>query len=172
MNGLDIGLLLLIAVAALVSMGRGFGRTAFDALGLYGALWLASACAPLLAARLSLHAGGAAVNHSWAFGALFVVFGAVCLGVSWYCHGLTQFQAGMFDKLLALGAGTAAGVILAHVFVSAVVISDPQCVASAALVSQGSVGKELYSFPTYHTTLDFVTGAGTYHRELSSAGAK
>ena len=167
MNWLDMGLLLLIVAAALVGTARGFGRTAFDALGLYGALWLASTCAPLLAARLSLHAGGAAINHSWAFGLLFALFGAVCLAVAWYCHGLTQFQAGMFDKLLALSAGAAAGMILAHVFVAALVTADPQRVASAASVSEGSVGSELYSFPTYHSTIDFITGAGTYHHELS-----
>ena len=172
MNWLDILLLLLIVCVALIGMVRGFGRTAFDALGLYGALWLAAALAPLLAARLSLHAGGADVNRSWAFGLLFALLSAVCLGIAWYCHGLTQFQAGMFDKLLALGAGAAAGTILAHVLVSAIVTADPRQEASAALVGQGTVGTELYSFPTYHSAINTITGAGTYRRELPNVGGK
>ena len=49
-------------------MVRGFGRTVFDALGLYAALWLASALAPLLAAHVSLHAGGAGVNRAGRLG--------------------------------------------------------------------------------------------------------
>jgi uncharacterized membrane protein required for colicin V production len=172
MNWLDIVLIALIAGIALLGMARGFGRTAFDALGLYGALWLASTLAPLLAAHLSLHSGGADVNRSWAFGLLFIVLGGVCLGIAWYCHGLTQFQAGMFDKLLALVAGAVAGTILAHVLVSALVTADPQQEASAALVGQGTVGTELYSFPTYHTVLNTITGAGTYRRELPNVGGK
>ncbi len=81
---------------------RGFGKTAFDALGLYAALWIASALAPLLAAHVSLHAGGPGINQSWALGLLFVTFGALMLGVSWYVFGMTQLNAGMFDKLLGM----------------------------------------------------------------------
>jgi len=172
MNWLDILLLLLIAGAAALGLTRGFGRAAFDALGLYGALWLASTLAPLLAAHLSLHAGGAAVNRSWAFGLLFVLLGALCLGIAWYCHGLTQFEAGLFDKLFGLVGGIAAGMILAHGLVSTLVTSDPQREASAALVSQGTVGTELYAFPAYHSAIDTVTGATTYRRSLPNVGGK
>lgn len=172
MNWLDIVLLLLIVGVAVFGMARGFGKTAFDALALYGALWLASTLAPLLATHLSLHAGGAAVNQSWAFGLLFVVCGALCLGIAWYGYGMTQLNAGMFDKLFGGAAGVAAGMILAHGLVSALVTSDPQRVASAVLVRQGAVGLEMYSFPTYHATVDTITGAKTYRRALPDAGGK
>ena len=56
MNWLDIVLLLLIVSVAVFGAARGFGRTAFDALALYGALWFASTLAPLLAAHLNLSA--------------------------------------------------------------------------------------------------------------------
>ena len=172
MNWLDILLLLLIAGAAALGLKRGFGRAAFDAFGLYAALWLASLLAPVLAAHLSLTAAGAAVNRSWAFGLLFVLSSALCLGIAWYCHGMTQFEAGLFDKLFGLVGGIAAGMILAHGLVSALVTSDPQREASAALVRQGTIGTELYSFPSYHSAIDTITGAGTYRRELPNVGGK
>jgi len=172
MNWLDILLLLLIAGAGALGLTRGFGRAALDALGLYGALWLASALAPLLAAHLSLHAGGAGVNRSWAFGLLFLTSGALCLGIAWYCHSLTQFHTGLFDKLFGLAGGVAAGMIVAHGLVSTLVTADPQRVASAAPVRQGAVGTELYSFPAYHSVIDTITGATTYRRELPDVGGK
>lgn len=167
MNTLDVMLLLLIVGIGVVGMVRGFGRTALDALALYAGLWAASLTAPLVAARIILHAGGAAINQSWAFALLFLAFGAMLLGVSWYVYGLTQFDAGMFDKLLGLAAGLSGGVVLAHVLVSALVLGDPRCVASAAPVSTGTVGSELYSFSGYHAVMDTITGAKTYLRNTS-----
>ena len=115
MNWLDITLGVLIVALAVVGLVRGFGKTVFDALALYAALWLASTLAPVLAAHLSLHAGTPGVNQSWAFGSLFVGSSAgMLLGVSWYVFGMTQLNAGMFDKLLGMVAGVAAGMILAH----------------------------------------------------------
>ena len=168
MNGLDIGLLVLIVAVGVVGLVRGFGRTMLDTLALYAALWAASAAAPLLAARLSLHAGGAGINESWAFSLLFVIIGALLLGVSWYVYGLTQLDAGMFDKLLGLAVGLAAGMIVAHSIVAALVTADPQCVASAAMVGSGQVGSELYSFSNYHAVMDTITGAKTYMRDAPS----
>jgi len=162
MNSLDVGLLVLIAGVGAVGMMRGFGRTALDALALYAGLWAASLAAPLLAARISLHAGGAAINQSWAFALLFLVFGALLLGVSWYVYGLTQFDAGMFDKLLGLATGLSGGVIVCHVIVATLVTADPRCTASAAPVSTGTVGCELYSFSGYHAVIDLITGSKTY----------
>ena len=172
MNGLDIGLLALIVIIGVVGLVRGFGRTLLDTLALYAGLWGASLAAPLLAARLSLHAGGAGVNQSWAFGLLFLVFGALFLGVSWYVYGMTQFDAGLFDKLLGLAAGLAAGVIVAHSIVAAMVTADPMCVASAASVRSGTVGSELYSFSQYHAVMDTITGVKTYMRDGSAMAGK
>ena len=172
MNWLDILLLLLIVGAAALGLKRGFGRAAFDALGLYAALWLASALAPALAAHVTLQAGGAGVNQSWAFGLLFVLLGAFGLGLAWYCYGLVPLEAGLFDRLLGLVGGIAAGMILAHSLVSTLVRSDPQREASAALVTQGTVGSELYGFPAYHSALDTVTGATSYRRELPNVAGK
>ena len=172
MNWLDILLLLLIAGAAALGLKRGFGRTAFDALGLYAALWLAFTLAPLLATHITLSAGGAAVNRGWAFGLLFVLLGALCLGAAWYCHNMTHFEAGIFDRLFGLAGGVAAGMILTHGLVATLVTSDPQRTASAALVSGGTVGTELYSFPSYHSAIDTITGATSYRRELPNVAGK
>ena len=172
MNWLDIILGLLIAGIAVVGLVRGFGKTVFDALGLYAALWIASALAPPLAAHVSFQAGGPGVNLSWALGLLFVAFGALMLGVSWYVFGMTQLNAGMFDKLLGMVAGIAAGMILAHLVVTGLVTADPRLEASAAQVASGTVGNEMYSFPTYHSVMDAITGVKTYHRELLDVGGK
>ena len=171
MNALDIGLLVLIVAVGAVGMRRGFGRTLLDTLGLYAGLWMASLASPLLAARLSLHAGGAGINHSWAFSLLFIVFGALMLGVSWYVYGLTQFDAGIFDKLLGLTAGLVAGAIVSHALVYSLVTSDPKCIASAAPVASGSVGSELYSFASYHAVVDTITGSKTYMKDVPSDAA-
>lgn len=163
MNSLDVALLALIVGVGVVGMRRGFGRTALDALALYAGLWAASLAAPLLASHISFHTG-AAINHSWAFALLFLVFGALLLAASRQVYGMTQFDAGMFDKLLGLAAGLSGGVVLSHVLVSTLVIGDPHCTASAASVSTGTVGCELYSFSGYHAVIDLVTGSKAYMR--------
>ena len=172
MNWLDILLPLLLAGAALLGMARGFGRAAFDALGLYAALCLASFLAPMLAAHLTLTAGGAAENRGLVLGTLFVLCGALFLGAAWYCHGLTRFEAGLFDKLFGLVGGAAMGVILAHGLVATLVTADPQRVASAACVSRSTVGAELYSFPSYHSAIDTITGAASTRRGLPDVSGK
>ncbi len=171
MNGLDMILAALIALVGVAGLVRGFGRTLLDALALYAGLWAASLAAPAAAAHISLHAGGAGINESWAFGLLFAVFGTLLLGVSWYVYGMTQFDAGIFDKLLGLAAGLAAGAVVAHGVVLALVTADPSCIAAAAPVSTGTVGHELYSFPGYHALLDTVTGSKTYMRDASNPAA-
>ena len=168
MNGLDIALVVLIVGIGVVGIVRGFGRTLLDALALYAALWLSSAAMPMVAGRISLHAGGSAVNQGWALGLLFVVFGGLLLALSWYVYGMTQFDAGMFDKLLGLVAGLAAGAIVAHGIVTPMVTADPTCVAAASLVNTGTVGSELYSFTNYHSVMDTITGDKTYMREAPS----
>lgn len=168
MNGLDIGLVILIVAIGVVGLVRGFGRTSLDTLALYAGLWAASLTAPLVAARVSLHAGGAGINESWAYTLLFLVFGALLLGVSWYVYGLTQFDLGMFDKLLGLAVGVAAGMIVAHALTVTLVMGDPTCVAAAAPVNTGSVGSELYSFPGYHAVMDTITGSKTYMRDAGN----
>ena len=172
MNWLDILLLLLLAGAALFGMARGFGRAAFDALGLYAALCLASFLAPMLSTHLTLTANGAAENQGLAFGTLFVLCGALFLGAAWYCHGLTRFEAGMFDKLFGLAGGAATGVILAHCLVAALITADPQRVEAAACVSRSAVGAEVYAFPSYHSAIDTITGATSTRRGLPDVSGK
>jgi uncharacterized membrane protein required for colicin V production len=173
MNWLDIVLLVLILGVGGVGASRGFGRAALDALGLYAALWAASALAPALAAHVGFAAGGAGVNRSWAFGLLFAVLGALALATAWYVHGLLQVSAGVFDKLFGLVSGVGAGVILAHALAWALVTADPRHEAGAVLVGQGMISDEVYSFPAYHVALDTITGAGTYRRSLPDvAGSK
>ncbi len=167
MNWLDIVLLLLVGGVGVLGIARGFGRSAFDAVCLYGALAGAAALAPLLAAHLTLAAGSAGVNLSLAFGLLFIVLAGAGLAVAWFLHGVMPLNAGMFDKMLGLAAGVCAGMILAHGLLSVLVASDPHRVASAALVRQGTVGTELYSFPTYHSVMDTITGAQSYRRSMT-----
>lgn len=165
MNALDIGLVVLIAAIGGVGLVRGFGRTLLDTLALYAALWAATLAAPQLAARVSFQAGGAGLNESWALGLLLLILSGLLVAVAWYVYGMTQFDAGMFDKLLGLAAGLTAGAIVAHSVVAVLVMADPSCRHSAAQVASGTVGSELYSFSNYHAVVDTITGSKTYMRE-------
>ena len=95
------------------------------------------------------------------------------LGVAWYVYGMTQFDAGMFDKLLGLAAGVAAGMILAHSLVS-----DPGHRRPAAARRRRPWSRRARSaascirFPTYHSVMDTITGATTYRRELPNVDGK
>ncbi len=169
MNWLDIITGLLIAAGIGIGLLRGFGKTAFDAAGLYGAMAISAALAPALAAHVSFHAGGAGINERYAFGLLFFVFGALALGVSWYAYSMTLWNAGMFDKLLGMCAGVAVGAIIAHTLIATQVLGDSPQEASASL---GTVSGEMYDFTTYHSVVNLITGAGTYRRELPNVGGK
>ena len=173
MNILDIFLGLILVAGLVLGLLRGFGKTALDALGLYAALWAAAALAPILAAHVKFQAGGAGLNESWALTLLFLVLGGLMLAASWYVNGMTQWDAGMFDKLLGVAAGGALGMILAHTLISTLVmggaVSDGSQVASASL---GTVSAELYDFPTYHSVMNTISGAGTYRRELPNVNGK
>ncbi len=167
MNSLDIVLVLMVVGIGGLGVARGFGRSAFDAAGLYAALAAAAALAPLLAGHLTLAAGGAGINKSWAFALLFTLLAGVGLVAAWFLHGTMPLNAGVFDKLLGMASGLAAGAIVAHALLSTLVTADPHRVASAAMVRSGSVGTELYSFPTYHAAMDTLTGAKSYRRSMT-----
>ena len=172
MNGLDVFIILLIAGFVVLGAVRGFGQTAYDALGLYSALWLANTFSIPLAAHANFHTGGAGINHSWAYSLLFIVFSVILFFVSKYAYGMTLLNAGMFDKLLGITAGVIAGVILAHSLTVALIMADPERQGMGGQVAQGMVSDELYSFPGYHSVLDTITGATSYRRELPNMAGK
>ena len=173
MNLLDIFSALILVAGLVLGVLRGFGKTALDALGLYAALWGAAELAPVLAAHVKFQAGGAGLNESWALTLLFLALGGLMLAASWYVNGMTQWDAGMFDKLLGLAAGGALGMILAHTLISILVmggaVSNGIQMASASL---GTISTELYDFPSYHSVMNTISGAGTYRRELPNANGK
>ncbi len=171
MNWLDPVLILVILGFAAAEMFRGFGRGALDALFLYGALWAADAAAPSVGAQLKM-GGGAAVNHADADALLLAVFGVGALLVSRFVYGMMQMDFGMFDKLLGLCAGVAAGMIVAHAIVSPITMADPKGNAGAALVASSTVGNEMLDFPTYHSVMDTITGANSYRAQLPNVEGK
>jgi len=173
MNLLDMIAGLILAGGMAVGLVRGFGKTAFDAIALYAALWASSALAPVIVSHFhhSAGVGGvASADEGWVLGLLFCLLGGLMLGVSWYTEGMTLWNAGIFDKLLGLCAGFGIGAILAHTLITCVVLgrvgSDPDQEASTSL---GSVSSEFYNFTTYHAVLDTITGAKTYRNEFPDA---
>lgn len=165
MNWLDIVLILVIGGVSVIQMVRGFGRAVFDALLLYAALWGANAAAVPMAAQVHL-ANGAAVNHTDVYALLLIVFGVAALGVSRFIYGMTLFDAGMFDGLLGLVMGVAAGMTAAHGIVHAIAMADPNGTAGAALVAGSPVGHEMLAFSSFHSVMDVITGVNSYRRQL------
>lgn len=164
MTWLDIVLgILLVGVAAL-EMCRGFGRSVFDALALYGALWLADAATHYVDAA-AFHPN-TPISHGLTFGLLFLTFGALALLVSRFVYHATLVHTGMFEGLLGALAGLAVGMILAHGLVRLVVLSDIAGQSGARLVSESFLGNEMLSFTTYHSMLTTLNDATNTHRTL------
>jgi uncharacterized membrane protein required for colicin V production len=163
-NWLDVILVLLLLGVAGLEMFRGFGRAVLDALALYAALWSADALSIPLAGNLHLTAH-ADVNHCIAYGLLFLVLGALSLGLSRCVYNLTLMHTGMFEGLLGLAAGVAVGMMLAHGLVRVIVMSDSSGKA-AQTVTESFMGNEMLSFTTYHSFIDTLSGETSTPREL------
>lgn len=160
MTWLDIILGVLLVGVAVVEMCRGFGRSIFDALALYGALWLSDA------ATRFIPAGSTPLSHGCLFGLLFLTFGALSIVVSRIVYHATLVHTGMFEGLLGAVAGVAVGMILAHGLVRTVILSDTAGQSGARLVSESFLGSEMLSFTTYHSVLETLTGITNTHRAL------
>ena len=165
MNWLDIVLIVVIAGMGITQAFRGFGRGVFDALGLYGALWLAHLTAEPVAE--SVHFPGAPpLNLGVSYGVMLAIFGILTLLISRFVYGMTQMNAGMFEGFLGLLTGLAAGVILAHGLVCAMDLSDPTGNGSDQVIASGPVATEMLTFPTYHQVMETLTGGAAYRRQL------
>lgn len=163
MTWLDIVLGVLLVMAAVLEMSRGFGRAIFDALALYGALWLAESLSHTLDAAF-FHPN-TSISHCWTFGVLFLTFGALAFLVSGFVYHSTLLNMGMFEGLLGLGAGVAVGMILAHAVVRIVAMSDPTGHGSL-LIADSFLGNEMLRFTTYHSFIETLSGVTASHREL------
>lgn len=164
MTWLDIVLGVLLVGVAVLEMCRGFGRSVFDALALYGALWLSDAAAHYVSVA-AFHPN-TPVSHGLTFGVLFLTFGALAVLVSRLVYHATLIHTGMFEGLLGAVAGLAVGMILAHGLVRMVVLSDPAGQSGTRLVSESFLGSEMLSFTTYHSVLATLTDATNTHRAL------
>ena len=164
MTWLDIVLGMLLVGVAVLEMCRGFGRSVFDALALYGALWLSDAAAHYVDAA-TFHPN-TPISHGLTFGLLFVTFGALGILTSRLVYHATLVNTGMFEGLFGIFAGLAVGMILAHGLVRVVVLSDPAGQSGARLVSESFLGNEMLSFTTYHSVLATLTDATNTHRAL------
>ncbi len=152
MSGLDIVLGGLIMAAVIIEGFRGFGRAGFDALALFGALFLAAVSYQPLAANLHL-VSGAGANEAACYGMCFGIYAVLALVLSHFIHGALLLNLGMFDHLMGVAAGVFVGVMLAHGIVRSfdilsITTSQPSIVASSA------IGPEVLNFTTYHSVMD------------------
>lgn len=169
MNWLDVLVVMIIGVAVITETIRGFGRAAFDALALYGVLWLASWAAAPVSKVLPI-SGSHEMALAAAYGIVAVAGGVLGLILSHVAYGSLLLNAGMFDHFLGLIAGIAVGVMLSHGLTRSVAYADAGVDGSSQVVSSGVVSSELYDFHGYHAVLDQLTGAVSYHRELNPGG--
>jgi uncharacterized membrane protein required for colicin V production len=165
MSWLDYFLMILMAGIIALEMFRGFGRSVFDALLLYAALFAANALSLPLATHVHFHSG-AAVNHSYAYVLLIVVFGVLALALSRFVYNMTLINTGMFEWLLGIGCGIAAGMMIAHCIVHTMDMADPDQTGNGRLVANGPVTHEMLDFDTYHSVLETMTGIQSYRRSL------
>ncbi len=164
MNWLDIVVLLILVGMAALESSRGFGQALLDALLLYGALWLADTCLPLLAPSLHLVAAPAA-NRGLAYGLLLAGFGSLAFLIGLHLHRQTMLDAGVCERMLGLAAGAAVGIIFAHSFVRLVALNLPGG-TEASLIAGSFLGNEMLSFTTYHAFIAALTGDAPLHRTL------
>ncbi len=165
MSWLDYVLIFLIAGTVALEMFRGFGRSVFDALLLYAAIFSANVLSLPLAMHVRFHSG-AAINHSYAYVLLLVVFGVLALGLSRFVYSMTLINTGMFEWLLGIGCGIAAGMMIAHSIVHAMDMADPSQTGNGRLIATGPVTHEMLDFTTYHSVLETLTGVQAYRRSL------
>jgi uncharacterized membrane protein required for colicin V production len=155
MNTFDILLILLLTAATVVGVVRGFGRTLFDVLGLYGALCIASAS---YAALASVMPGGAniAQNQALTFAGIFVVCSALALVAVHFLHDAMPISLGMIDRFAGVFTGFLIGLVLAHGIVQTIDIHS-QGDRKADVVATSAVGQEMLNFSDAHAFLDTIT---------------
>lgn len=166
MNWVDVLVILTLVAAVIVETMRGFGRAAFDALALFGVLWLASTAAAPFSKILPL-SSDPSVAKAYAYGILAVGGTVLGLGLSHFAYQSMLLNAGMFDHFLGLVLGVLVGMMFCHGIVRTMAMSDPKGEGSAAVVMAGPVASEMYDFHNYHSVVDEITGAANYHRELN-----
>lgn len=169
MNWIDIVLFIVIAAVAVLEMARGFGRAIFDALALYGALWVAEMLAAPLADHLQFNPHHS-VNHCVILAVLLLALGALAIVLSRFVYEATLINTGMFEGLLGLCAGVAVGMIAAHGIVRVLSMSDPAGVM-LAIVHGSGLGSEMLSFSSYHSVLDTLTNLTAGHNDLPNANS-
>lgn len=171
MNILDVIVIIIIVAAIIIETIRGFGKSVFDALAIYGVLWAAAAIAPSFAHVFPI-AKDPGVCLSFAYAFTFVLGAIISLILSHYAYNSILLHTGMFDQLLGLIVGIAVGVMISHAITRSVVFSDVSGEKAGEMVATGLISKEMYDFENYHNTIDTITGAATYHKELPNVAGK
>jgi uncharacterized membrane protein required for colicin V production len=171
MNWLDVLVIMILVAAVIIEALRGFGRAVFDALALYGVLWLASMGAAPFAKILPL-SSNPSVALAFAYSIIAVAGGVIGLILAHYAYATMLLHAGMFDHFLGLALGVAVGMMFSHALVKTIALSDPSGDGSGALVATGTVSSEMYDFHNYHSIVDGITGAANYHREINLGNEK
>jgi len=166
MNWLDVLIIITLVVAVIVETMRGFGKAVFDALALFGVLWLSATAAAPFAKVLPL-SSDPAVAKAYAYGIVAVAGIIGGLTLAHFAYQNMLLNAGMFDHFLGLVLGVGVGMMLSHGLVRSMAMSDPEGKASAQVVMAGPVSSEMYDFHNYHSVVDQITGAANYHRELN-----
>jgi uncharacterized membrane protein required for colicin V production len=165
MNWLDILVIIMIVAATALEAIRGFGRAIFDALAIYGVLWLASTAAAPVAHIMPI-GKDSGINLAFGYCLVAVLGSIVGLVIAHFCYAATLPHAGMFDTFFGLALGVGVGLMFCHCLVRGIAFSDPNGDGSGALVSTGVVSSEVYDFHSCHSIVDSITGAASYHREL------
>jgi len=167
MNWLDLLVIVILVGAVIVETMRGFGKAVFDALIIYGVLWLAFVAAPPFAKAMPM-SNNSSMAMAYAYGIVATAGIGIGLVLSRFAYGSLLPHAGMFDHFLGLVLGVFVGMMFSHALVKTVHFSDQAGTdPSTGVVATGPVASEMYDFHNYHSVVDQITGIESYHREIS-----
>ena len=166
MSVLDLLLVALIAAAVCLGFVRGFGKAAFEACALYCALWIATEGYRAFAGLFSQ--APTPVAEAVAYGVVFLASATALLFLAYLIHRSTLLNAGVFDRLLGVIGGFAAGMMVAHAVVRAVALGCTPDGSAMSLVDYGPLSDQMLNFTYFHQVVQTLTSLTNGPMQASS----
>jgi len=147
----DFAIVLLLVLAVLLEIKRGFGRAIFDLAAIFVAMRLAFMLSSANSIKLS---ADAVTNQGILYLVGFVVIGAILVFVGHIIYTFTPFTLPYFDLILGGVVGIFAGIILCHVLAASLQIMAGD--VAGDIIGKSALAPEFVDFTIYHKVLNFL----------------